>query len=208
MPFWSLGVAGSRTCSLRIIAPPRKPGTMPPYQPVVRGLCHDSTPFLLSACGVGTAVVLCDAACCLAQPRRQGPASASRGGTHQAQAHPLPRAPTVCRPDTQTALCPVCARSRASPRATAGATRADAPNPPPPSHGGHLQALLSPCRRSLSRLAGLGQSAGQWPSQWWPLAAVPVYLVQKLRSGAPRHHLSWQAGGAREAGVGGGRAGG
>src|SRR5215475_9774041 len=71
------------TYSLRIIASPRKPGTMPPYHPMVRGLCYDSTPFLLSARGVGTAVVMCDAARRLAQPRRRVPAEASRGGTPQ-----------------------------------------------------------------------------------------------------------------------------
>jgi hypothetical protein len=38
------GCKGSCTCSLRIIAPPRKLGKMPPYHPMVRGLCHDSTP--------------------------------------------------------------------------------------------------------------------------------------------------------------------
>src|SRR4029453_2499086 len=169
---------GLCTYSLRIIASPRKPGTMPPYHPMVRGLCYDSTPFLLSARGVGTPVVMCDAARRLAQPRRRVPAEASRGGTPQAQAHTLPRAPTVCGPDAQTALCPVCARSRTSPSVTSGATRADAPDPSPPPPGGHLQALLSPRRLSLSWLAGMGQSAGQWPSQWWPLASVAVYRVQ------------------------------
>ena len=123
------GDHGSRTCSLRILTPLRKPGTMPPYHPVVRGLCHDSTPFLLSARSVGTTLAMCDAACRLAQPKRRIPAEASRGGTHQAQAHTLPGAPTVCGPDTQAALCPVCARSRASPSVTSGATRADAPDP-------------------------------------------------------------------------------
>src|SRR5262249_19281666 len=53
--FLSLKIGrGLCTYRLRIIAPPRKPGTMPPYHPMVRGLCHDATPFLLSARGVGT----------------------------------------------------------------------------------------------------------------------------------------------------------
>src|SRR5262249_58503561 len=82
--FLSLKIGrGLCTYRLRIIAPPRKPGTMPPYHPMVRGLCHDATPFLLSARGVRTAVVLCDAARRLAQPRRRVPAEASRGGTPQ-----------------------------------------------------------------------------------------------------------------------------
>src|SRR6516162_2574233 len=179
---------------------------MPLYHPMVKGLYHDSTPLLLSARAVRTSVALCDAARRLAQPRRRVPAAPSRGGTHQAQAPPLHRAPPVRGPDAHTALCPVCARSGASPSATASATRADAPDPPPSPHGGHLQALLSPCQLSLSRLAGMGQSAGQWPSQWGPLAAVPVSLVPRLRPGAPRHHLSWQAGVTRPTGMGGGRA--
>src|SRR5262249_28718788 len=61
---------GSCTGSLRIIAPPRKPGRMSPYHPMVRGHCHDSRPLLLSARGVGTPVAVCHAARCLAQPMR------------------------------------------------------------------------------------------------------------------------------------------
>jgi len=129
-----------------------------------------------------------------------------RGGPPQASAPTLPCAPTVCGPDAQTLVCPVCARRRASPSATSGAPRAEAPNPPPPPHGGHLQALLSPGRRSLSRWAGMGHSAGQWPSPWWPLAAVPVHLVPRRRSAAPRHALAWHAGVTRPAGMGRGPA--
>jgi hypothetical protein len=44
----------------------------------------------------------------------------SRGGTYHAQAHTLPQAPTLCGPDAQAALDPVCARSRASPSDTSG----------------------------------------------------------------------------------------
>src|SRR3989454_8271614 len=46
-PVAAVPAAGSCTCSLRIIAAPRKPGTMPPYHTIVRGLCHDSIPVLL-----------------------------------------------------------------------------------------------------------------------------------------------------------------
>jgi hypothetical protein len=80
-----------------------------------------------------------------------------RGGTRQAQAHPLPRAPTVCGPDAPTALCPVCARSRASPSVIAGAPRADAPPPLPP--GGHREAVWSSYGLGLSRLIGARQPA-------------------------------------------------
>src|SRR5262249_13158810 len=109
--FLEKGSVWSCTRSLRIIAPPRKPATMPPYHPMVSGLCHYACPVLLPARGFGPSVVMGYAAHRLAQPRRRGPAEASRGGTHQAQADTLPRAPTVGGPDTQTALCPVCARS-------------------------------------------------------------------------------------------------
>ena len=42
---------------------------------------------------------------------------------------------------------------------------------------------------------GLGESAGQRPSQWRPVAAVSLPRLQRLFSRASRHHLSWQAGG-------------
>ena len=98
------GTGGSCTCSLRIIAPPRKPGNAP-YHPMVRGRCHDSTPLLLSARGVGTSVVMCHAALRLAQPRRRG--TAETGYPHHTTASTLQRASTVCRADPETPLCPV-----------------------------------------------------------------------------------------------------
>ena len=41
---------------------------------------------------------------------------------------------------------------------------------------------------------GLGQSSGQRPSQWRPLASVPLYVVQRLLFGDPRHPLPRQTG--------------
>src|SRR5215831_9198765 len=64
------------------------------------------------------------------QPAEVAPIKPKRTRSHE----PQPFAGLTHKPPCAL----VCARSRASPRATAGATRADAPNPPPPSHGGHL----------------------------------------------------------------------
>ena len=74
------------------------------------------------------------------------------------------------------------------------------PSPMPPTNRRprdrrHLEALLSPCRLSVSRLAGAGQPARQWPSQRRPLATVPVHRVQGLFLRASWHDFSWQAGG-------------
>src|SRR4030095_12191792 len=99
-------IKGLCTYSLRIIAPPRNPGTMPPYHPMVRGLCHDSTPFLLSARGVGTAVVMCDAARRLAQPRRN-PSQPKRTRSNE----PKPFAGLTTKPP-----CALCAREAAHPQ--------------------------------------------------------------------------------------------
>src|SRR5215470_3129058 len=71
-PIWSCAL------SLRIIAPPRKPGTMPPYHPIVRGLCHDSAPVFLPVGGLGTPVAVYHAAHCLAQPMHDGTGNASQ----------------------------------------------------------------------------------------------------------------------------------
>src|SRR4029453_13121723 len=141
-----------RSCpsSLRIIPSAQKPGTMPPYQPIVWGYCHDSTSLLLPARSLGTPVAVCPAAPRLVQLRHDAPDEAIHA--HNAASHAFPCASTVCGPDAQAALCPVCARSRTSPRATPRAPQADAPDPPPPPHGGHLRALLSAYGLGLPRL--------------------------------------------------------
>ena len=67
------------------------------------------------------------------------------------------------------------------------------PAPPASPHGGHLTALLSPYGLSLSRLVGAGEPARQRPSQWRPVATMPVSRVRGRFPGASRHDLPWQA---------------
>ena len=74
------------------------------------------------------------------------------------------------------------------------------PDPMPPTHRRPRTVDTSmhfcphtECR--LSRLAGAEQPAGQWPSQWRPLAAVSLHRVRRLFSRTSWHHLSRQAGG-------------
>src|SRR5262245_21996241 len=125
------------------------------------------------------------------------PVAASRRGT------PIPPTATLIKPKrtrshepqpfaglTHKPLCALCEHEAAHPQAPPPVPPEPMPPPPPPPpHGGHLQALLSPCRLSLSRLAGMGQSAGQWSSQWRPLAAVPLYGVRRLLFRNPGHAL-------------------
>src|SRR6267378_6980538 len=94
---------GSCTSWLRIIVLPRKPGKMPPYHAIVRGLCHDSTPILLSVGDLGTPVAVCYVALCLAQPRRSGTGNISPA--HHAAASTFQGAQAVCRSHPQTLLC-------------------------------------------------------------------------------------------------------
>src|SRR5215813_10912261 len=104
--------------------------------------CHDSTSILLSARGLGTPVAVCHAVPRLARPRRDAPAKASQA--HHAAPPALHRPHTVCGPDAQAPLCPVCARSGTSQSAPSRTTRPHTPDPPASPHGGHLAALLSP----------------------------------------------------------------
>src|SRR5215470_2852176 len=62
----------SRSCpsSLRIIPPTRESSNMPPLHHHRRGQCHDSTPLLLSADGLGTPVALCRVVSGVAKPQR------------------------------------------------------------------------------------------------------------------------------------------
>src|SRR5262249_37587392 len=92
----------SCTRALRIIPLPLKPATMPHLTILERGQGHGFTPFLLPTRSVGPRVALRHAACCRVSPRVS---DTTDSDVHQAQAHTLPRAPTVCRPDAQTALC-------------------------------------------------------------------------------------------------------
>src|SRR5262249_54452691 len=74
--------------------------------------CHDSTSILLSARVLGSPVAVCHAVPRLARPRRDDPAKASQA--HHAAPPALHRPHTVCGPDAQAPLCPVCARSGTS----------------------------------------------------------------------------------------------
>ena len=91
------------------------------------------------------------------------------------------------------------------------------PRAPPPRHhlhtrtpapGGHLVHFCPASCLSLWRLARAGQYHVQRASQRWPLATAALHELWGLLPRDPRHPVAWQARGAREAGVGGGRAGG
>ena len=97
------------------------------------------------------------------------PVAESRRGAPRPPTAPLstptrPRAPTGGRPTAPTALGLVCARSRASPRAPSGATRAPAPAPPlPPPHGRGAAPGWRPW--TPARAAG-------WPAPGWARTEV------------------------------------
>src|SRR4029453_18119120 len=120
----------------------QNPVTCPPLLTLWKGQNHGLPSFLLPTRSVGPRLALHHGAPPLAQTNPSPPPRPSYA--HPAKAQTLQRAPTVCRPDHQAPLCPVCTRSRPSSTAAAGAPRADAPNPPASPHGGHLAALLSP----------------------------------------------------------------
>src|SRR5262244_1906196 len=100
---WASSLTWSRTSSLRIILPVRESSTMPPLHHHVRGHCHDSTPLLLSAHGLGTPVAVCHVVSSMAKPQ-WGASTAVRHAQHVAT-HTRQGAETVCRPDAQTPLC-------------------------------------------------------------------------------------------------------
>jgi hypothetical protein len=170
-------------------------GTIPPFHPRARGLCHDATPFVLPVGGLRIPVAVCQAARCLAQPMHDSTGNVSHA--HHTAASTLQGPQAVCRPHPQAPLCPVCARSGASPSTAAGATQADAPDAPSPPHGGHLQTLLSPWWLSLARLAGAREPAHQRPSPWWPVATGALDGLRWLLSRASWDDLAWQTGDGR-----------
>src|SRR5712691_648243 len=88
----------------------------------------------------------------------------------------------------------VCTRYRTAQNAAASAARPHGTDEPTPPHRGHLDALLSPYRLSLSRLAGAEQPAIQWPSSWRPVAAISLYLMQWLFPRTSWHDFPWQTG--------------
>src|SRR5438874_108655 len=164
---------------------------MPPLHHHIRGQCHDSTPLLLSAPGLGTPVALWHVVSGVAKPQR-----ASSTAAHYPQhvtTHTRQGASTVWRLDAQASLCPVRPRSDASHATASGTTRSDATAPPPPTGHRHREALLSAYGLCLPRLVGAGQPARQRPSQRWPVASIPLYGLPRLLSRASRHPVSWQA---------------
>src|SRR5262249_12713397 len=105
------------------------------------------------------------------RPRRRVPDSS---GAHTPAAQAPPRAETLCWPHHQAA-----SRRRrtgerpppARPFRPTPAPRHDARTPPSDRH---LTPFLPQPGLCLSRLGRLGQSARQWPSQRWSLAAAAV----------------------------------
>src|SRR5215831_16836163 len=165
----------SCTCSLRIIAAPRKPGTMPPYHTIVRGLCHDSIPVLLPVGGLGTPVAVCHAALCLAQPMRDGPGNASQA--HRAAASTLQGAQAICRPHPPALLRGLCTGNRAAPAGSLPPATPHGPHARPTAPGRHLAAFLPASGLCVSGLGGTGQSPCQWPSQRWTVAPVALHRL-------------------------------
>src|SRR5467141_4092819 len=151
---------------------------MPPYHAIVRGLCHDSTPLLLSVGDLGTSVAVCYVARCLAQPRRSGPGNISPA--HQAAASTFQGAQAICRSHPPTLLCCLCTRFHTTSTTPPSAARSDARDPSAPSSGRPLDALLSACPLGLSRWAGPGELAYQRASEWWPLAAIVLHGLRGL----------------------------
>src|SRR5712664_1245035 len=179
----------SCTCRLRIIPSARESGKILLFHHRVRGLCHDSTPFFLSARAAGIALVIFHAACCLASPRPCDPAETS--GAHPATAPALQRPEAVSWPYPHAPLCRLCA----GPRARTPAARV--PAPPHRVHagtaapGGHVVALLSPSALCLSGLGGAGQYQCQRSSQRRPLAPAALHQLRWLFPRDPRHAVAW-----------------
>src|SRR5439155_4794721 len=196
----------SCTSTLRIIRSARESGKLSPFHDQVRGLCHDSTAIFLPTSGLGTPLVVCDAALRLAQPMRGFTTQAIQASAATAQAFQRPEA--VSWPPPHAPLCRLCAGPRVrTPTARWPAT-------PHPAHagtaapGGDLAAFLSRSRLYVWWLARLGQYHVQRSSQRWTVAPAALHGLRELFPRNPRHAGAWQARRARLAGVGGGRAGG
>jgi hypothetical protein len=106
-PFPMVSTSGSRTSGLRIIISSRKPGKMPSYHAIVRGVCDDSAPIFLPDGCLGTPMALFHVTCCLAQPRRGDTTEARRARAYQTPTHPFQRTSTVCGPDSKASVCAV-----------------------------------------------------------------------------------------------------
>src|SRR5712664_2022345 len=102
----------------------------------------------------------------------------------------------------------LCAGSRVAPSGPLRTTTPHGPHARTAAPGGHLAAFLPASGLCVSGLARAGQYQCQWASQRWPLAAAALQQLWRLLPGDPWHPVAWEARGAREAGVGGGRTGG
>ena len=130
---------------------------------------------------------------------------------HVAESHrgaPIPPTATPIKPKrkrsnepkpfeglTHKPHCALCERETAHPQAPPPVP----PDPMPPTHRRPREVDTSRhfCPHSdcdYRGWLGLWQSAGQWSSQWRPLAPVPLYVVQGLLFGDPRHALPRQTG--------------
>ena len=120
--------AWSCTSTLRIIRSARESGKLSPFHDQVRGLCHDSTAIFLPTSGLGTPLVVCDAALRLAQPMRGFTTQAIQASAATAQAFQRPEA--VSWPHPHAPLCRLCAGPRA---------RTPAARVPATPHGSHAR---------------------------------------------------------------------
>ena len=142
----------------------------------VRGHCRGTALIFLPACADRTRLVwlfflllYAWPSDCTRHPHPAAPIAPRR----KHSADPKPFAGLTKKPH-----CALCEQDVLYPQAApCRATRSAATDPSPPSYGGHLAAFLSPCRLSVSRLARTGQSARQRPSQWRPVAPIPVHRV-------------------------------
>src|SRR5262245_43858021 len=117
---------------------------MPPHHLVVRGVAMIPHQFYYPARGLGTPVAVHHAPFGLAQPRRDNSDEAIQ--THHTTPQALHRAHTVCGPDQEAALYPMCASDQGDRSAATCTAQSHARNAPPPLYRGYLEALLSPYR--------------------------------------------------------------
>src|SRR4029453_271304 len=178
-----------------------------PFTTSVRGLCHGIESRCLPARADRPGVVVSHALLVVAIGAR----SRSTATTHarDATTQTLHSAPTLSGAHPQAPLRCLCTndqRPQASPAVSSPPE--DHLNPWTSAPCRHLAPLLSRCGLSLWRLGRVGQSPGQWSSQWRSLAPVALHRLQRVFSGNPWHAVAWQARRARPAGMGGGGVGG
>src|SRR5215470_7855553 len=179
---------------------------MPPFHHHVRGQRDGITPLFLPAGAVGSALALRHVAVCVAQRSRRRHPEVTPTSPTTPQAPSCPEA--LSWPHAQAPMRGLCAGSRVSPSGPLRTTTPHGPHTRTAAPGGHLAAFLPASGLCVSGPGGVGQYQCQRPSQRRPLATAALHQLRWLFPRDPRHALAWQARGAREAGVGGGRAGG